>query len=175
MKLMGGSLKLESEQGVGSKFTLEQSFDVDFAYVEPEVRELPRVEHPLENARILLVEDNELNMDIARFLLEKEGAVVVPAWNGREAVETFGVSDPGAFDLILMDIMMPVMDGLDAARAIRRLPREDAAAVPIFAMTANAFLDDVQRSLEAGMNAHLSKPINVAELLSTAAQFVKKK
>ena len=114
---------------------------------------------------ILVVEDNDLNMEISHFLLENEGACVTEAWNGKEAVELFARSDPGHFDVILMDVMMPEMDGLEATRRIRAMDRPDARTVPIIAMTANAFSDDIQRSREAGMNEHLSKPLDLPLLL----------
>lgn len=112
-----------------------------------------------------MVEDNDLNMEISRFLLENEGASVTEAWNGKEAVELFARSAPGHFDVILMDVMMPEMDGLEATRRIRAMDRPDARTVPIIAMTANAFSDDIQRSREAGVNEHLSKPLDLPLLL----------
>ena len=118
-----------------------------------------------------LVEDNALNMEIAQFLLETAGAVVTRAWNGREAVDAFAASEPGSFDVILMDVMMSVMDGLEASRTIRAMARPDAGAVPIFAMTANAFYDDIRRSREAGMNEHLTKPLEVQALLAAIARY----
>lgn len=108
--------------------------------------------------RVLLVEDNALNMEIAQFLLETAGAVVTRAWNGREAVDAFAASEPGSFDVILMDVMMPVMDGLEASRTIR-------------AMAANAFYDDIRRSREAGMNEHLTKPLEAQALLAAIARY----
>ena len=124
--------------------------------------------------QILLAEDNNLNMEIAEFLLQEHGATVTRAWNGREALTLFDASAPGSFDLILMDIMMPVMDGLEAARAIRALPRPDAKAIPILAMSANAFSDDICQSLAAGMNEHLSKPIEEGKLLAAMARLLGK-
>ena len=109
--------------------------------------------------RVLLVEDNALNMEIAQFLLETAGAVVTRAWNGREAVDAFAASEPGSFDVILMDVMMPVMDGLEASRTIRAMARPDAGTVPIFAMT------------EAGMNEHLTKPLEAQALLAAIARY----
>ena len=128
----------------------------------------------LEGARVLLAEDNELNMEIARFFLQELGAESVPVWNGQEALERFADSAPGEFDMILMDVMMPVMDGYEATRRIRALPRADAKTIPILAMTANAFSDDVRRSREAGMNAHLSKPLSEESLHRAMAEQVKK-
>lgn len=123
--------------------------------------------------RVLLVEDNDLNMECARFTLEQVGMEVTSAWNGQEAVDAFAQSDPGQFDLILMDVMMPVLDGLGATRAIRAMDRPDASAVPIFAMTANAFPEDMALSRHAGMNEHLSKPLRENELLKTIRRYVK--
>lgn len=115
---------------------------------------------------MLLVEDNDLNMECARFTLERVGMEV-------KAVDAFAQSDPGQFDLILMDVMMPVLDGLGATRAIRAMDRPDASAVPIFAMTANAFPEDMALSRHAGMNEHLSKPLRENELLKTIRRYVK--
>lgn len=172
VELMGGTITLESKLGVGSKFTVELTFDID-----EKSGSMPAGERqqPLSigGMRILLAEDNALNMEIARFLLEKEGAVVTPAANGREALDIFAGAEPDSFDLILMDVMMPVMDGLTATRHIRELPREDARSIPIFAMTANAFQDDIQQSQEAGMNAHLSKPLQEDKLYSAISQYVR--
>ena len=109
--------------------------------------------------RVLLVEDNELNMEIARFILENEKMQVISAWNGKEAVDLFAQSAPGEYDLILTDIMMPVMDGLEATEMIRAMDRQDAKEIPIVAMSANAFLDDIERSRQAGMDSHLTKPL----------------
>ena len=113
---------------------------------------------------ILLAEDNELNMEIAEFMLQNEGAVVTKAWNGQEAVELFKKSRSGEFDVILMDIMMPVMNGYEAAKMIRSMDREDAKTIPIIAMTANAFTEDRIRAKEAGMDEHVAKPVD-GELL----------
>ena len=121
----------------------------------------------LQGRRVLLAEDNELNMEIAEFFLEDMGAETMQAWNGKEAVEAFRNSAPGEIGVILMDIMMPVMDGLEAVQRIRALDRPDAKTVPIIAMTANAFSEDVERSRKAGMTEHLSKPLN-AETLKKA-------
>ena len=109
--------------------------------------------------RVLLVEDNELNMEIARFILENEKMQVISAWNGKEAVDLFAQSAPGEYDMILMDVQMPVMDGLEATEMIRAMDRQDAKEIPIVAMSANAFLDDIERSRQAGMNRHLTKPL----------------
>ena len=114
-------------------------------------------------------------MEIAEFMLEDGGAVVLKAWNGKEAIEIFEKSEPGEIDLIMMDIMMPVMGGLEATRKIRALDRPDAATIPIVAMTANAFSDDIRRSREAGMNEHLSKPLEMEKIIRTAARYCGKR
>ena len=123
--------------------------------------------------RLLLVEDNTLNMEIAAFMLESAGAELTKAQNGQEALDIFRESPAGFFDAILMDVMMPVMDGYQATRAIRSLERPDAAAVPIVAMTAHAFADDRQRAYEAGMTAHLAKPLESAVLIRTLQRWKK--
>ena len=122
-------------------------------------RDILRWEAERDKERALLVEDNELNMEIAQFILENENMQTSCAWNGKEAVDIFARSKPGEYDLILMDIMMPVMDGLEAARQIRVMDRPDAKLIPIVAMSANAFQDVVERSKKAGMNKHISKPL----------------
>lgn len=170
--LMGGSIFLESAQNVGTKFTFFLSFDID---IERESREQTKVDTAdicLSGTKILLVEDNELNMEIAKFILEQAGLIVETAWNGQQAVDIFSKSEEYEFDLILMDIMMPVMGGLEATRVIRALERKDAAQVPIFAMTANAFLEDIQQSKEAGMNEHFSKPLQEKEMLTMIMRYV---
>ena len=122
--------------------------------------------------RVLVVEDNALNMEIARTLLETFDIEVEEAYNGKEAVEKLRVTPPGYYDLILMDIMMPKMDGLEATRTIRQLDREDCKTLPIIAMSANAFDEDVKRSIASGMNGHLSKPVNVSLLKETLASIL---
>lgn len=112
-------------------------------------------------------------MEIAKFLLEHNGLTVTSAWNGQEAVDLFSRSEDGEFDVILMDVMMPVMDGLDATCAIRAMKRSDARSIPIFAMTANAFPEDIQRSREAGMNEHLTKPLQEADVMRTIRWYIR--
>ena len=121
----------------------------------------------LSGKNVLLVEDNELNLEIAKMLLEDEKMVVTTAGNGKEAVDIVSRSVPGRFDFIFMDIMMPVMDGLEAARQIRTLNRKDTKEIPIIAMTANAFQDDVRECIDAGMNAHIAKPIDIEKVKMT--------
>ena len=118
------------------------------------------------------MEDNDLNMEIAEFMLQNEGAAVSKAWNGQEAVEIFRNSVPGEFDAILMDIMMPVMNGYEATKMIRSMDREDAKVIPIIAMTANAFTEDRLRVKEAGMNEHIAKPIDIKLLVKVIHEFV---
>ena len=160
---MGGTITFESEKGVGTTFVIRVPFKID---MDADKREEQKdvSEKSIKGLYILLAEDNELNMEIAEFMLQNEGAVVTKARNGQEAVELFEKSRPGEFDVILMDIMMPVMNGYEAAKMIRSLDREDAKEVPIIAMTANAFTEDRIRAKEAGMDDHIAKPVD-AKLL----------
>ena len=130
-------------------------------------------EKSIKGLHILLAEDNELNMEIAEFMLQNEGADVIKAWNGQEAVELFRNSEPGEFDVILMDIMMPVMNGYEAAKTIRSLNREDAKTIPIIAMTANAFTEDRIKAKEAGMDEHVAKPVDMELLIKVIHRLVK--
>ena len=155
---MGGTITFESEEGAGTTFVIRVPFKIDLD-VDKSKEQKDLSEKTIKGLRILLAEDNELNMEIAEFMFQKEGAEVTKAWNGLEAVEIFEKSSPGEFDVILMDIMMPVMDGLEATRQIRAMDRLDAKIIPIVAMSANAFQDDVERSKKAGMNKHISKPL----------------
>ena len=127
----------------------------------------------IENVTILLAEDNELNQEIACFVLETAGAKVIKAVNGQEAVDMFSDSRPGEIDVILMDVMMPVMGGLEATRTIRNLSRPDASKIPILAMTANAFTEDILTVKRAGMNDHLAKPLDTTLVIQTIARYVK--
>jgi signal transduction histidine kinase/CheY-like chemotaxis protein len=164
---MGGTITFESEQGVGTTFDVRIPFGVEEAADSASTEEVAAEDSSITGMRILLVEDNDLNMEIAKFLLEEEGAVVAQAWNGEEAVKTFEQSEPGAIDAVLMDVMMPVLDGYGAARAIRALDRPDAATVPIIAMTANAFAEDRIAAKEAGMDDHIAKPIDIKNVVQT--------
>ena len=161
---MGGTITFESEKGVGTTFVIRVPFKIDpDADKREEQKEVS--EKSIKGLHILLAEDNELNMEIAEFMLQNEGADVIKAWNGQEAVELFRKSEPGEFDVILMDIMMPVMNGYEATKMIRSLDREDAKKIPIIAMTANAFTEDRIRAKEAGMDEHVAKPIDVELLI----------
>ena len=177
---MGGSIEVESQLDVGTTFTVTLPFSPAPAEDAPACAATPSVaagmpeDGPslLAGARVLLAEDNEINMEIASELLLEAGVEVVQAWNGREALDAFAASDPGAIDAILMDMKMPVMDGCEAARAIRALSRPDAAEVPIVAVTANAFAEDVAATTAAGMDAHVSKPIDFTVLCRTLSGLV---
>ena len=161
---MGGTISFESKEGAGTTFVIRVPFKIDPAVDEHKVqKDIP--EKSIEGLHILLVEDNELNMEIAEFMLRNEGADVTKAWNGQKAVEIFEKSRPDEFDVILIDIMMPVMNGYEAARMIRSMDREDAKGIPIIAMTANVFTEDKLRTKEAGMNEHIAKPVDMKRLV----------
>ena len=166
---MNGTIEVTSREGVGSTFVITLPFEIA---PEPEQPAQPAAEgvQSIQGLRLLLVEDNDLNAEIAQTMLEDEGAQVTVAENGKRAVERFQSSLPGTFDAILMDVMMPVMDGLTATRAIRALDRPDAATVPILAMTANAFKEDAEKCFAAGMNAHLTKPLRPEEMVRAIAR-----
>ena len=156
---MGGTITFESEEGAGTTFVIRVPFKIDLD-VDRSKEQKDLSEKTIKGLRILLAEDNELNMEIAEFMFQKEGAEVTKAWNGLEAVEIFEKSSPGEFDVILMDIMMPVMNGYKATKRIRSMNREDAKTIPIIAMTANAFTEDRLKAKEAGMDEHISKPVD---------------
>ena len=168
---MGGTITFESEKGVGTTFVIRVPFKIDpDADKREEQKEVS--EKSIKGLHILLAEDNELNMEIAEFMLQNEGADVTKAWNGQEAVELFRKSEPGEFDVILMDIMMPVMNGYEAAKTIRSLNREEAKEVPIIAMTANAFTEDRIKAKEAGMDEHVAKPVDMELLIKVIHRLV---
>ncbi|MCH3942462.1 MAG: ATP-binding protein [Atopobiaceae bacterium] len=171
--LMGGRISFSSKVGEGTTFALHLSFARAAAASTSPAPAIGDVRGALAGRRALLCEDNELNAEIAVALLADEGVEVVTAKDGKAGVELFSASDVGWFDMVLMDVRMPVMDGLEAARAIRSLRRPDAASVPIVAMTANTFADDVRECLDAGMNAHVAKPIDPVALRSTLAGLVR--
>ncbi|WP_448915196.1 ATP-binding protein [Eubacterium ramulus] len=168
---MGGTITFESKEGAGTTFVIRVPFRIDTDR-ESNVEMGEKAEDSIRGLHILLAEDNELNMEIAEFMLQNEGADVSKAWNGQEAVEVFKKSEPGEFDVILMDIMMPVMNGYDATKMIRSLDREDAKAIPVIAMTANAFTEDRIRAKEAGMDEHVAKPVNVELLIKVIHKLV---
>ena len=169
---MGGTITFESEKGVGTTFVIRVPFKID---PDADKREEPKnvSEKSIKGMHVLLAEDNELNMEIAEFVLQNEGAEVTKAWNGQETVELFRKSESGEFDVILMDIMMPVMNGYEAAKRIRSLDREDAKKIPIIAMTANAFTEDRIRAKEAGMDEHVAKPVDAELLVKVIHKLVK--
>ena len=168
---MGGTITFESAEGIGTTFVLRVPFKID---PDADKREGQKdvSEKSIKGLHILLAEDNELNMEIAEFMLQNEGAVVTKTWNGQEAVEIFEKSRPDEFDVILMDIMMPVMNGYEAAKMIRSMDREDAKTIPIIAMTANAFTEDRIKAKEAGMDEHISKPIDMKLLVKIIHELV---
>ena len=168
---MGGTITFESKEGVGTTFVIRVPFKIN-VYADKREEQKDVSEKSIKGLHILLAEDNELNMEIAEFMLQNEGADVTKAWNGQEAVEVFKKSEPGEFDVILMDIMMPVMNGYEATKMIRSLDREDAKAIPIIAMTANAFTEDRLRAKEAGMNEHIAKPVDVRLLVKVICKLV---
>ena len=172
---MGGSISFTSAPGEGTEFRIVIPFVIDTEEKPDEAAlDKPDDSEMVNGAKILVVEDNDLNMELVEFILRNHGADIVKAWNGREGVDIFASSSVGEFDMILMDVMMPVMNGINAARAIRALNRADAATVPIIAMTANAFTDDREASAEAGMNEHLAKPLNADELMDTVRKYYNK-
>ena len=168
---MGGTITFESKEGMGTTFVILVPFKID---MDADKREEQKdvSEKSIKGLHILLAEDNELNMEIAEFVLQNEGADVTKAWNGQEAVELFEKSRPGEFDVILMDIMMPVMNGYEATKRIRSLDREDAKTIPIIAMTANAFTEDRIRAKEAGMDEHIAKPVDAKLLVKVIHELV---
>ncbi|MDO4553053.1 MAG: ATP-binding protein [Bacillota bacterium] len=172
VQLMGGTLSVESEEGEGSTFTADIPFGVlsqapEAAHIishDTVIKPERAAEYDFRDKQVLIVEDNTINREIAVELIGRSGAVISTAVNGKEAVEMFSASPPGYFDLLLMDVQMPVMDGYEATAAIRAMERPDAKTVPIFATTANAFSEDVEKSRKCGMNAHINKPLDMEEL-----------
>ena len=166
--LMGGTIQIKSKLGKGSLFTVTIPFEITHAAIE----KAEKISEPdLSGMKILLVEDNDLNLEITQELLTERGIFVTTAKNGKEAADIFIRSKEGEIDLILMDIIMPIMDGLEAARSIRSSNHPMASKIPIIAMTGNAFAEDAEKSKKAGMNAHLIKPIETEKLIETLAQF----
>lgn len=170
VELMGGTMSFTSVLGQGTTFTIRLPFEkCKRSEIPQAVRADAGDDDALQGLRVLLVEDNDLNAEIAQFTLSRAGAVVTHAKDGESAVEAFAASAPHEYDVALMDIMMPGIDGLEATRQIRALDREDAATTPIIAVSANAFADDRRLSREAGMDAHLSKPVSSQELVEALA------
>ena len=172
--MMGGEIHVESEKGVGSTFTVEIPLSLSIAEEAPEVvpEEVPVESTPVAGLHVLIAEDQEMNAEVLADLLEMEEMSSEWAENGQIAVEMFSGSEENHFDAILMDMRMPVMDGLTATREIRKLDRPDARTIPIIALTANAFEEDVQQCLQAGMNEHLSKPVDIDLLVSTLGKLI---
>ena len=172
--MMGGSIAVESKKGVGSTFTVEIPLELPEQVIQSEQKQ--HLHRDLTGIHVLMAEDNDLNAELATIILEDAGMTVTRASDGKEVVDLFKNHPRGTYDLILMDIMMPNMDGHQAAKAIRALgiERSDAVTIPIIALSANAFIDDIQESLDSGMNDHISKPINIEELIDTITKYIKR-
>ena len=162
---MGGQIQVESQLGQGTTFTLTIPMEpVTDTEAETAAADVPDPAAILGGKTVLVAEDFEMNLEIVTELLKLCGATVVQARNGQEAVDAFAASEPGGLDLILMDMNMPILDGCAAAAAIRAMDRPDAATIPILAVTANAFAEDISATAKAGMNAHIAKPIDLQQL-----------
>ncbi len=168
---MGGKIQVLSKKDIGTTITVELPFAIS-PMAEKKCEEAGKTKRSIAGLKILVVEDNELNMEIAEFMLSSEGTQITKMWNGQEAVQAFTESVENAYDVILMDLMMPIMGGLTATRKIRGLERKDAKTIPIIAMTANAFSDDIEHCRACGMNAHLAKPIDAELMFRTIAECV---
>jgi CheY-like chemotaxis protein len=171
MDMMGGDIAVQTEKGKGTEFIIT----VDFPLAEPdgEICSNEGGEISFDGKRALLVEDNMINMEIAQMLLEQSGFLIETAENGEIALEMTSASEPGYYDVILMDIQMPVMDGYTAAQAIRDLPDPGLAGIPIIAMTANAFQEDIKKAEDVGMNGHIAKPLDIPSMKATLQQVLK--
>ncbi len=170
---MGGTIECRSKLGEGTSYCITIPFSIDTSIVPRTAESTVLPAATPDGMHVLLAEDNELNMEIAVFVLENAGVAVTQAVNGQDALDKFAASTPGTFDAIIMDVMMPVMDGYQATRAIRKLNRTDAGSIPILAMTANAFVEDRRRAYDAGMNEHLTKPLEPEVVLRTLAKYKK--
>lgn len=170
---MNGTITVSSKEGEGSTFVIRIPFEI-VSKTEEITDDKERNSNDISGIRILLAEDNELNAEIAQTLLSDEGAEVTVVSDGEQVIDTFKKSRPGTYDVILMDIMMPKLDGIAATKAIRAMERPDAVKIPIIAMTANAFEEDARKCIQAGMNAHLSKPLQMDIVIGTIAQYYKK-
>lgn len=173
VEMMGGSIAVESQKGVGTTFTVEIPLELTEQGIHQKQEE--PVHHDLTGVNVLMAEDNDLNAELAAVMLEDAGMAVTRAFDGKEAVELFKNHPQGTYDIILMDIMMPNMDGHQAAKTIRAMgtERPDAATIPIIAVSANAFAEDIKASLDSGMNGHVSKPLNMKEVTDTIAKYIK--
>ena len=173
--LMDGQINVKSTHGVGSKFTIRMTFAIDKDTESSLLNKKPSSADSLSGLKILLVEDDAINRTITQSILQAEGAKTHTATSGEEALQMYTDADSGCYDIILMDIIMPGISGLDATREIRKLGRPDSTTIPIIALTGNAFEDDIRKSKEAGMNAHLSKPVNARVLTETVLKFASSK
>ena len=171
VEMMHGSITVTSKEGLGTTFEIVIPFEIATKADLPEKVDISKAD--INGMKVLVVEDNGINAEIIKRILIDFGAVVTIAVNGKEAVESFTTNPPGTYDVILMDLMMPVMDGYAATKAIRAFKRSDAAEIPIYAVTANAFEDDVKKCLEVGMDGHLAKPIDVKKLKTTLVNVYK--
>ena len=170
VKHMGGTIELRSKENVGTTFTV--TIPVKLDQTPPAAEKKEHRNYDISGKKALIVEDNELNMEIARFMLEHNGLIVDGVMNGKEAVDAFAKSKPGDYDVIFMDVMMPVMNGMEATKYIRAMDRPDAKTIPIFAMTANAFKDDIRASAQAGMNEHLTKPLDEGRIVQVLQKYM---
>ncbi|MCR5001492.1 MAG: response regulator [Lachnospiraceae bacterium] len=171
IELMKGEISVKSTQGIGSKFTILMTFAIDKETESSLLGKKPSCEDSLKDLKILLVEDDNINRTITRSILQAEGAETHTAESGEEAIQMYSDSEPGFYDIILMDIIMPGISGLDTTREIRQMDRIDSATIPIIAITGNAFEEDIKKSQKAGMNAHLSKPVNAKQLTETILKY----
>ena len=171
--MMGGSIAVESKKGVGSTFTVEIPLELPEQVIPSEQKQ--HLHRDLTGIHVLMAEDNDLNAELATIILEDADMTVTRASDGKEVVDLFKNQPRGTYDLILMDIMMPNMDGHQAAKTIRAMEKErpDASSIPIIALSANAFAEDVKASVDSGMNGHISKPFDMEEVTATIAKYVK--